>query len=182
MEPILQEFDKQAALMRKAIERVETKGYYITFAGLNQDGTDPRYIFNYFGGGLNQYLDTALALRGRRLVKVLVWLHDKGTRKDPDPIKLEAIRTGRLFDYPFGFKAILPDRKAYMPIITALELMSKKKVKTGKRSYEFKGSGFLNQENVGGRAEFVGHGREPFETVLRVLEMPHHRAILLGGK
>ena len=117
-------------------------------------------LFNFLSGGLHRFCDEYARLTGRHIVRVVV--------TEPDP-------TGA-----FVFHFTIPSLVRFKPIVAALDLFSKER--KGPHTREWKGTGFLECTKYSDRYEYLGRSRNALECVVRVLEMKHHREILLKSK
>lgn len=157
-------------LLREA-RRIDEKGYAVFIHHLNSDGATS-HLYRYFSGAFDNFLDD---IRQHPII-VHVW---------PDVTKLpDILRTGRVFDYPLRFKCILPRIRRILPIVAAVELMGTTTT-TARKDTGYKrriqGAGTLFEvRSCSSSSAVTGSSKDALLALLRVLDMPHHRAVLTG--
>jgi hypothetical protein len=177
----------QTQIMLNVARRLDEKGYAVILYNLNRDGENERYLYNYLGGALPRLLDDWARYKwgsgplAKRRRPVIVHIH-------PDPIHWEAVlSTGKVMEHPFTFTCSIPNRVHYREIHATLELMSSKRKHRWRG--EAQGTGVLvrvgkmrttEKESASDSLEYRGSTKDALEVLLRVLEMPQHRKILLG--
>lgn len=163
--------DLQCAHMTRAAKRLDDKGYIVFVYNLNRYGENDAFPHRYFNGAMWEVFNQWCKANRRQVISV---------RVVPAPKHVELIqKDGKPFDHPFTFIANIPRAKRCREIVAALELMATtQKGRHGAAN----GVGILRRTELSDRFEFVGEDRAAFETLLRVLEMPHHRALLTGTR
>lgn len=163
--------DLQCAHMARAAKRLDDKGYIVFVYNLNRFGESDAFPHRYFNGAMWEVFHQWRKANRRAVVSV---------RVVPSAKHVELIqKDGKPFDHPFTFVANIPRARRCREIVAALELMAT--TQKG-RSGPAKGVGMLRQTQLSDRFEFIGEDRAAFETLLRVLEMPHHKALLTRTK
>lgn len=173
---------KQCDLMLKIAKRLDEKGYAVLFHKLNPVAAHEQHTYAYFLGAVTRFAGDWSEFRSRgrsrRTVVHPVFLHVWpqewcGTvRQDIELVR----RTGKVFDHPFNFRCQIPVRVRYRSIHASLAVMTNN-VKRGERATT---SDRLNVRPLSDTLEYVGDTKDQLEILLRILDMPQHRKILLG--
>lgn len=163
----------QFEIMLTQARRADERGYMVLLHHLNPDANDYGFLYGSFNAALTRFLEDRRAHgRGRRIAIVHVW-----------PEK-DAVLTGKPFDGVLSFSIELPRSREYRPLCDALGLMSARmiRIEGSKRTREKRGTGIFTWTEKSSVHEYSGTGRTALETLLRVLEIPHHRSILIHGE
>jgi hypothetical protein len=155
---------RQTELMLKMARQAEQRGYFLVLTGLNDTATKNKYLFSYLQGGFTEFFKRWCEANGRKYVRIAVHvvLYPGNPRIDAGTLT-------------WRFK--LPRTKRFRPIIAALETMGRRR--TSRRDPTGYGSGPLMITELPGYFEISGRDRSSLELAVAMLDMPHHRAILL---
>lgn len=160
--------ETQCAHLRAVGKRIDERGYCVILHGVNREGENPKLPHGMMSFTVNRMV-RQWAKAGRRKVAVVnvhVYPQDKQkVDKGTSP-----------FDCRLTFECTVPRSRHLRPLVAVLEMAST--TQRG-RSGSTTGVGFLRSTELSDRFEFRGDGREALESVLRVLEMPCHREMLL---
>lgn len=167
-----QAVQRQCAHMIRLAQRIDERGYGVMVHGLNKSQSSSLWPYSYYVGGTNRFYDAWRTEFKRKTVLVHVWPKVNG-----DQLLTEI--DGKWQEREFRFYLNVGRAVKLRPIIAALELMAE--TRKG-RFGATRGGGILSCTQLSDRFEFTGSGRAALTTVLRVLEMPHHREILTEVK
>lgn len=163
--------EAQCRHMMHMAQRLDERGYIVFVHKLNDWGDTDAFLYAYFDGGLKLFFRAWRKRERRAVVTVDVF---------PDPKDRKAISVdSKPFDHPFSFKVDVPRRLSCRGLVASLELMA---ATTKGRGGKVTGTGMLLRTELSDRFEFKGNDRGALTAVLHVLEMPHHRDILIGKK
>jgi hypothetical protein len=170
--------DAQVALMRDIAQRVDARGWGLIVHRLNMDGRTPSHLYKFLSGGLQQFIIDYSSEAGMRPVLVHVW-PDKwmlGDWKalDKVPTTVEALALD------ITFTARFDNLKHFGPIFAALELMSAEQIDN--KQTATKGAGPLVRLETPTYVEFRGRGKTALQVLVRVLDMPQHRKLLMSRR
>jgi hypothetical protein len=147
----------QCAIMMTEARRIDMRGYAILRCGLNQDATNNQRIYSYLSGAFEQFLgDWDIANKKRH---VLIFL-----------------RTPK--DNTINFHFRVPTVKSHRPLLAALEIMAMKVSRS--ESWTKPRGAVLTVLAMSNQCQFRGFSADALKTVLNILDMPQHRAILTG--
>lgn len=162
----------QCACLRAIAKRIDERGYCVILHGVNREGENPKLPHGLIAFSANRMV-RQWAKAGRRKIAV-VNVHI--TPQD----KMQKVDEGaNPFNCNLLFECTLPRSRHLRPLIAVMEMSST--MQNG-RSGATTGVGFLHRTELSDRFEFKGEGREALEGLLRVLEMPCHREMLLRWK
>lgn len=147
----------QLELMARAFAHADAHGYCTLIHEQNPDARANKYLYRYFDGALQEWLKDWGRTHGRRCIVLHIYPRDD--------------------KFVFSFR--VPRRDAFKPINAAFEIMSEgrenrwaaRSVVTPKAMTRVAFSEYY---------EYRGLGRDNFELVLCILNMPHHREIMTG--
>jgi hypothetical protein len=142
----------QLDLLARAIERADTHGYFAIIHGLNRDARSNKFLYNYFAGGLENWIKDWGVAHGRRCI--VLHLHPSdGLTPTQDPMH-------------FSFR--VPKLKAMRAVNGALALMSR--IRQGRHSRVTEGTGILTVVRASEYMEYRGENRASLDVVVSVLE------------
>ena len=178
----------QCDIMLKVAKRLDERGYAVIVHWLNPDAKHEKHPYGLFLGALDRFAKdwakhwSAGKARAevKRPVFINIWSQQRSYVKGKGCIIPDDAREC-LLERPFSFSCRLPWRDRYKSIHAALELMS---VQHNTTKNIVTGTGCLIGafSEHGDFVEYRGNKKEQLEILLRVLDMPHHREMLRGGK
>ena len=157
----------QCEAMLTQAKRADERGYCVLVHGLNSGALDNGFLYGPFAGALLRWLEERRSNAARRVAVVNVF---------PEAA---AATTGKPFDGALSFSLELPKTRSWRPICSAIELMSAKRERV-EGVYQTRGTGVFVWKPMSSCHHYSGSGRTALETLLRILEIPHHRRIMTG--
>ena len=160
----------QILIMQGVARSLDERGYAMIMTRQNRNGANPKFLYSALGAGLREYLKDTGGIRKHRPVIIYVGLQ-RAYREVESPGDM-------LNDSDMGFMIQMPVTKRYAALVSALELMSE--VRQGRRARNYTGNGVFRATRMASYTEFRGDGRTALEVLVRTLEMPQHRRLLLS--
>jgi len=145
--------EKQTRVIIKMAQQCEQFGYFYALHALNPELRNDK-PYGYFVGGMGAFVEQWCETHGRRYIRINVFCYGEPGMH----FKFRVRRTARL-----------------RQLVDALEMFAKRRNRNEK---ETSGTGIIVSHERSNFFEFHGKGYEALETVVSVLNMPHHRAIL----
>lgn len=158
--------EDQLAIMRAAAQSIEKRGYAVLVHNCYGPDMAEPFGFGYLNGGFSKFTYTwARTNRSRHLIIDVVY----------NRVRERPTRWREVFDKPFSFQLHIPNLKVYAPIFAVLELMAiqVKDNRGGKRLHYDKATSYTSVR---------GEDKDQLDVLLKILNMPQHRAILTGSK
>lgn len=162
--------ETQCAHLRAIGKRIDERGYCVILHGVNREGENPKLPYGPMMYVTDRFVKKWAKASRRKIAVVNVWVHHKDKGRVDGGMNP--------FDCNPVFECSVPRSRHLRPMVAVLEMSST--TQKGRRGTTT-GVGFLQGTELSDRFEFRGDGRVALESLLRILDMPCHREMLLRG-